>query len=101
MTPPVYPLTVFQGDTGHWRICLWLDRGKTIPVDLNDVLVAAFIEERPLLVEVELPNVIQLTLPAFVSDTLPPMSRWTLRLKRDNGDVQTICRGPVRVVVNA
>jgi len=101
VTPPVYPLTIMQGDTGHWRIALWLDRDKTVPVDLDDIDVLPKIGDFVMLVEVELPNIVMLTLPASLSSLFTSNTNWSLKLTKADGEVQTIMRGPVRVVVNA
>ena len=105
MTPPVYPLTVFQGDTGHWRMVLWLDRDKTIPIDLTGIVVEARMKatlgEHILITAVTLPNIIEVTLPAPMSRDLPSASNWTLKLIKPENEIQTICRGPVRVMADA
>jgi hypothetical protein len=99
MIPPVYPLSIYAGDTGRWRIVLWADREKTIPVDLTDINVAATIAGTSLLAEIQLPNVITLTLPHNESERLSGNMAWQLRLIKPDGAVQTILRGPVTIVV--
>ena len=80
---------------------LWLDRDKTIPVDLTGIHVEPKVGNLMMLVEVELPNIINLTMPASVSAYLSANTNWSLKLIKPGNEIQTICRGPVRVMADA
>jgi hypothetical protein len=104
LTPPVYPLTVYQGDTGRWRIQLWLDQEKTQPADLEGVRI-----ETPLTcggsvfalsADVLLPNTVMLTLDAPVSALMKGNGNWALKLVKADSSVQTVLRGPVTVMAD-
>jgi hypothetical protein len=98
MNPPVYPLTVYAGDTGHWRIILWKDKAKTRAVNLDGIDIQPTVGPYMMLVEVILPNVVLLTMPASVSGLLSGVQQWQLRLIKPDGEAQTIIRGPVSVM---
>ena len=98
-----YALWPYRGDTGRWRFVLWADAGKTMPVDLTGVAVAAEIRAAPgaqpvtrLACTVTLPNTIDLVLSATLSATLPAQAWWDLQLTYASGDVQTIVGGAVK-----
>ena len=45
--PGRYDLTIYRGDTYHWRFALWADAERSEPFDLTDVAVKAEIRNRP------------------------------------------------------
>jgi hypothetical protein len=105
MTPPVYPLTVLQGDTGHWRVVLWLDKDKRVPADLTGVEIEAIVKGPEGIIsmeaKVEEPNIIWITLSDSDSAKLRTKSQWALRLHRPYEGktiVQTVLYGTVSAV---
>jgi hypothetical protein len=105
MSPGVYPLSIYQGDTYRWAIRVWADADKSEPVDLNGVEVKAEIRDQPggrtivpLACEVEHPNTITMQLQADASANVPrPTAVWDLQLTFTDGVVRTLRAGPVTV----
>ena len=108
MKRTVYPLEVYRGDGYQWRFRLWLDEGKTDPVNLDGVTVRSEIRERsqgkiivPLECTVEPPNVIVIQLlPANSAKLPPPTCFWDLRLSYPTGQVRTVLTGQVAVAAD-
>jgi hypothetical protein len=108
MTPGVYPLALYRGDSYHWQFTLWQDTARTQPVDLTGVTVKSQIRDKPagsllltMTLTVTLPNIIAMDLLASDCASLPPSGgNWDLQLTYPNGDVGTILMGPVRITVD-
>lgn len=105
MTPGLYPLTLYHGDTYAWRFRCWEDEAKTIEADLTGVVAKAEIRERPggtVLTEldctVELPNIVMVRLGIYAWDGWSKSkAAWDLQLTWPSDDVVTIVAGPVVV----
>lgn len=103
-TPVLYPLSIYRGDSYHWQFTLWADAEKTEPIDLTGVQVAAELRQDQRVTKLAISvtdNTIVVTLSAPVSQKLPATTaRWDLQLTYPSGDVQTIVRGDVYVLVD-
>lgn len=105
MMPGDYPLMLYHGDSYEWQFKLWLDEGKTVPLDLSDVVAKAEIRDKPsglnvytLQCSILLPNIVTVILPTALSLTLPIGNLvWDLQLTYLNGAVNTIMAGAVTV----
>jgi hypothetical protein len=105
MTPAVYDLVLYRGDTGRWRFTLRDDTAKTSPTDLTDVIAEAMIRDKApnatvtlsLFCEVTLPNIIDMELTAEGSRDLPVKGVWDLQTTYPSGDVATVLKGTVTV----
>jgi len=100
MTPAVYSLAVYRGDSYHWSFRCWQDAAKTVPSDLTGVVPKAEIRDAPggtvvltLAVALTLPNIIDISLSATASKTFPPTGVWDLQLTYPSGDVRTVVAG--------
>ena len=99
--PLDYRLNCYRGDTHRWRFTLWADAGKTDPVDLTDVAVAAQIRTTPngpivtTLVCSVTGNQIDVELPSASSQLLPASAAWDLQLIYPSADVRTVVAGAV------
>lgn len=101
-TPGRFALAIYRGDTNRWRLLLWHDKAKTLPVDLTDVTVAAEVRNVPGgrdITEIEtlvtLPNTIDLTLLESESRTVVARGSWDLQLTMSDGSIYTVLAGPV------
>jgi hypothetical protein len=100
--PQDYPLYLYRGDSYSWQFVLWLDAGRTQPMDLTGVTVAATISSKyglvPLLCTTA-GNTITVTLSAANSAllTVTTTSAWDLQLTYPSGEVHTIVAGTVFV----
>ena len=104
MTPGVFNLDLYRGDTYRWQFKLWTDAEKTDPADLSDVTVKAEIRDKPggtkitpLTCTITEPNIIDVVLSAAASQLLDAKGAWDLQLTYPSGDVQTIVSGAVQV----
>ena len=104
MTPGVFPLVLYRGDSYRWSFVLWADTAKTVPADLTGVVAKSQIRDKPagatvvnMLCAVTLPNIIAMTLDATSSQSLPPAGVWDLQLTYAAGDVATVLAGVVTV----
>jgi hypothetical protein len=102
MTPAVFPLSLYRGDTYRLQLHTWDDTAKTQPTDLTGVVAKAEIRDQPsglvivpLLCTITLPNTIDVVLTAENAKLVPPRGAWDLQLTYLSGDVQTIVAGPV------
>jgi hypothetical protein len=109
MTPGALPLTLYRGDTYHWRFVLWADAAKTTPINLTNATPKAEIRTAAagalitsMVLTVTLPNIIVATLPAAGSALLPATGgAWDLQLTyTTTGDVQTVLAGAVKVTMD-
>jgi hypothetical protein len=107
MTPGSFPLSLYRGDTYHWKFTLWSDAAKTTPVDLTGVTAKAEIREKPggstivpLVCSVVMPNVINASLTSVASITVPTTGVWDLQLTYLSGDVTTVLAGSVSVTAD-
>ena len=87
MTPGLYSLNIYRGDTYQWRFQLWQDAERTDPVDLTDAQVASEIRDKSggaLIVALDcivtLPNIIDAVLDPASSALCPPRGVWDLQL---------------------
>jgi len=106
MTPGVYQLSIYCGDSYRWQFKLWTDAGKTQPVDLSGVTAKAEIRDRAggkvlgeLVCLVTLPNIIDASIDAVASQTLRN-GVWDLQLTYAGGDVSTVLAGPVKATID-
>jgi hypothetical protein len=105
MMPGSYPLVIYRGDTHVWNFVLWGDTGRTVPIDLTDMTVAAQIRAgtgmqpaTSLDLVVTLPNQILATLAPDQSRPLPSSMKWDLQLTENaSGRITTILAGPVNI----
>jgi len=105
MMPSSYPLTLYHGDSYEWQFKLWLDTGKTVPLDLTDVVAKAEIRDKaggPYIMEITctivIPNIVAGSLSAAACRSLPLGNLvWDLQLTYPNGAVNTILAGAVSV----
>jgi len=104
MTPGNYPLILYRGDTYRWRFMLWADDQKTVPSNLDGVVVKAQFRTQytgPVIHTLEcvvtLPNRIDAHLPAAACAGLPQAAVWDLELTYSEGTVATPLAGDVRV----
>jgi len=104
MMPGIFPVSVYRGDSLEWRVVIWTDQHRSIPLDLTFIQAKAEIREQhgavrfhPLTCEVTLPNIIDVYLSAHTSRDLPQEGAWDLQLTQIDR-VFTILRGPVAVV---
>lgn len=94
-----YNLGVYRGDTAYWQFVFWDDRQKTQPTDLTGVTPLCQIRPQidgsviaTIQCAVGLPNIINCSLEATITDTLPAHAVWDLQLTYPSGDVLTpIC----------
>lgn len=108
MTPGVYNLSIYRGDTYRWQFKLWEDAAKTDPADLTGVTVKAEIRDKPggavvyatLACTLTMPNIIDVLLDADSSSLLSSRGSWDLQLTYTNGDVATVLAGTVSVVAD-
>lgn len=108
MTPGVYALDLYRGDTYRWQFTLWSDADKTVPVDLTDVIPKAQIRDKPagkLLATIDcvvtLPNIIMSTLTAPECAKLTgKTAAWDLQLEWPNTDITTLLAGPVAITID-
>jgi hypothetical protein len=101
-----YSLAIYRGDTCGWRFVLWSDTDASVPVDLSAAAAAAQIRTQPdsLMVAelgctITLPNIIDVSLPAAES-ALAESGQWDLQLTFEDGTVQTVVGGRVRVTAD-
>jgi hypothetical protein len=107
-TPAQLPLTLYRGDTYHWRFQLWTDDTKSTPADLTDLVVQAQVRDKAggvkvtdLVCTIELPNVITMDLLTEQWATMvPSKGLWDMQLTYPSGDVSTIIAGPVTVTAD-
>jgi hypothetical protein len=106
MMPGNYPLKLYHGDSYEWQFKLWLDTGKTQPLDLTDATAKAEIRDKPggltifpLDCSIST-NIVTVVLTAAMCTTLPIASNmaWDLQLTyATSGAVNTILAGAVTV----
>jgi hypothetical protein len=104
MTPGVYNLALYRGDTYRWQFLLWADVAKTEPADLTDVTVKAEIRDKPggltitpLTCSITAPNIIDIVLSSAECQALDAKGSWDLQLTYVGGDVATVLAGSVTV----
>ena len=108
MMPSEYGLKLYHGDSYSWQFKLWLDEGKTAPLDLTGVVPKAEIRFEPggavivtLVTEVVLPNIIAMSLSSTQCQTLEVAPHvWDLQLTYPSGSVNTILMGTVEVTAD-
>jgi hypothetical protein len=107
MTPQLYPLRFYRGDTARWTFALWNDPGRTDPHDLTGALVKAEIRDRPsapviatLALTVRLPNMIDAVLDAAASALVPYPAVWDLQITYADGSVLSVLRGGVAALAD-
>ena len=107
MTPGVYNLDLYRGDTYRWQFKLWTDAEKTDPADLADVTVKAEIRDKPggltitpLTCTITEPNIIDAVLSSAASQLLGAKAAWDLQLTYASGDVATVLAGTVTVTAD-
>jgi hypothetical protein len=105
--PLTYPLSVYRGDTYHWRFLFWDDEGKTQASDLTGVTAKAEIRNAPggaditaLACVITTPNIVDVSLTAANSKTLPPSGVWDLQLTYPSGDVHTPVAGGMTLTLD-
>ena len=105
MTPGVYDLNLYRGDTYAWKFTLWQDAEKTLPVDLTGAVARAEIRNASggttvatLDCEITLPNVIDVRMTALMWEDAPSKGGgWDLEVTFLDGTVRTYVAGKVRV----
>lgn len=108
MTPGIYNLDIYRGDTYNWTFNLWFDTAQTLPADLTGVLALAEIRTKPagslmatLNCTVTLPNIIKMILAPDQSMLLSPKATvWDLQLTYPDGSVGTVLAGSVTVTMD-
>lgn len=104
MQPANYDLSIYHGDSGHWRFTLTQQDGT--PCDLDCVVAKSQIRDKPggtaLLVTMDctitLPNVIDVILTPENSFKLTPKGgAWDLQLTYPSGEIKTPVAGAVAV----
>ena len=98
-------MTLYRGDSYHWQLFVWLDAGKTEPLDLTDIDVAASMKDPKAGIVpfdcTKTGNQIDMVLSSGVCATLTvtssPTTLWDLQLTYPSGDVKTIIGGKVSV----
>jgi hypothetical protein len=109
MTPGVYPLSLYRGDSYEWQFVLWQDELKTLPVDLTGSTVEAEIRDKAagqnvaaLTCVVTLPNIIDVELPTalWTAPGLPATGVWDLEVTAPDGTVSTYVAGKVTVTAD-
>jgi hypothetical protein len=107
MTPGVYNLALYRGDTYRWQFLLWADVAKTEPADLTDVTVKAEIRDKPggaiitpLPCTITAPNIIDAVLSSAACQALDAKGSWDLQLTYASGDVATVLAGAVTVTAD-
>lgn len=105
--PTSYPLELYRGDTALRTFLLWADDAKTQPFDLAGATARAQIRRTQLAPELLIELGCTITLPQTIAVVLEASAwpadcftdgAWDLELSYDDGSVQTIVAGPVRVV---
>jgi hypothetical protein len=104
--PGNLPLSLYKGDTYHWRFQLWTDAEKTQMADLTGVTVKAQIRDKPggvkttdLVCTIEPPNSILMDLMSEQWLTMVPSKGvWDMQLTYLSGDVSTVMAGSVVIV---
>lgn len=104
MTPGVYPLVLYRGDSYRWQFTCWDDVAQSVPSDLTDVTAISQIRDKPggtficlISCTIELPNLINAYLTARDCASLPASAAWDLQLTYPSGDVATLLAGSVNV----
>jgi hypothetical protein len=106
MTMPAdYPMKIYHGDSYEWQFKLWLDEGKTQPLDLTGVVPKAEIRNKSAGTQIYIidctivyPNIVAASLSASVCVTIPLGNLvWDLQLTYPTGAVNTILAGTVIV----
>jgi hypothetical protein len=108
MMPSEYGLKLYHGDSYSWQFKLWLDEGKTAPLDLTGVVPKAEIRFEPggavivtFVTEVVLPNIIAMSLSSTQCQALEIAPHiWDLQLTYPSGSVNTILMGTVEVTAD-
>jgi hypothetical protein len=103
MTPGIYNLVLYRGDSYGWRFRVWQDKDRTLPTDLSGSTAAAQIRNAPggaivvnMDVDIEEPNIVNVRLTAAQSEALPPGGAWDLEITTDT-NVRTVVKGDVTV----
>ena len=104
MTPGVFALTLYRGDSYRWSFLLWTDTDKTAPADLAGVVAKAEVRDKPggaqivpMSCSVVMPNTVTMALSAASSALLPLIGVWDLQLTYPEGEVATVLAGTVKV----
>ena len=104
MTPGVYDLRLYRGDTARWEFVLWHDAARTVPVNLAGATAAGQIRDNAdsgqVIAELVCTisgNTVSVTLPTDAAANLHPRGMWDLQLTWPSGDVQTVVSGGVYV----
>jgi hypothetical protein len=110
MTPGIYDLTVYRGDTYRYRFTLWLDAGRTQPADLTNAVAKAEIRTKAggellgvMECTITLPNIVDGLLDAETTQLLSPKGAvWDLQLAFGDPptDVKTALAGTVVVTAD-
>jgi hypothetical protein len=101
------PLSIYRGDSAHWRFTLYSDPALSTVYDLAGATATAQIRAAagaPLMAtlacSITLPNVIDVNLDAPSSAKLNPKGAWDLQLTYASGQVKTVVAGPVTVTAD-
>jgi hypothetical protein len=108
MTPGVYNLDLYRGDTYTWRFALWEDQERVDPVDLSTAQVASQIRDKPggativnMGIAITLPNIIDVDISADLWDGITiSKGAWDLEVTYASGAVQTYVAGSVKVTTD-
>src|SRR5215831_9155890 len=103
MLPADCPLSLYRGDSGHWRF-IFSDAGG--PSDLTGVTAKAQIRDRPggahitnMACTVTLPNIVDMMLAAVDAHLLViQKGAWDLQLTYASGEVKTPVAGSIKVI---
>jgi hypothetical protein len=107
MMPGNYPLYLYHGDSYEWQFKLWLDAGKTQPLDLSAATAKSEIRDKSggaeiwgLDCSILAPNIVTVALTAQMCLTIPVNRKyvWDLQLTySSNNAVNTIIGGEVQM----
>ena len=108
MTPGVFNLDLYRGDTYRWQFKLWTDAEKTDPADLTDVTVKAEIRDKPggtKITPLDLhhhrtEHHRRRPVRRTASQLLDAKGSWDLQLTYASGDVATVLAGAVTVTAD-
>ena len=108
MSPGVFDLLVYHGDSYRWQFTFWSDTAKQIPSDLTGATVNSEIRDKPggsvitsLDCVVTLPNIVVVTMTSTMSSLLTSMGGvWDLQLTYPSNDIATVVAGYVRVTMD-
>lgn len=107
MRPGSYPLTLYRGDSYHWKFVLWTDEEKSQALDLTGATAKAEIRNAsagaeiiPLACTIIDPNIVDVILSTAAWSTTPmvkPSCQWDLQVTFATGEVYTVVAGAVSI----